>query len=301
MESKKIEIYGLKMAQEIDQGVDLAKLISETADEQANGICENDVIVITGKIVSKAEGRQHKLEEVEPSKKAVRLSRWCGIPPREVELYLRAGEIRVVIPVRDLAKRHGQLFKQHTTDEKAAEKVIQADPYMFLIDVDGQLLTWGGIDFSNSPEGYYTALPLNPDESARRIKERIRELTDKDVAVIIADTEVKIDKFGTMDIAIGSSGIQPVSREFASPDLYGKPKFGGVDDMTDLCTASANLLFGQTSAGSPVAIIRGLTYERSQKGIRDAAPTGNIIYDAIGATIWQTVKFRFMSKLASIL
>jgi len=301
MKTNKIEIYGLKIIREIDRSTDLAKLIVESANEQANGINENDVIVITGKIVSKVEGRQHKLEEITPSKKALGLSKWYGIPPEEMELYLRTGKVAVVIPIGSLAKRYGQLFKQHRIDEKVAEKVIEADPYMFLIDVGGQFLTWGGIDFSNSPAGYYTAPPLNPDESAGRIREEVGKLTGKDIAVIIADIEVKIDKFGTMDIAIGSSGIQPVSREFASPDLFGKPKFGGVDDVTDLCTASANLLFGQTSAGSPVAIIRGLSYEKSERGIKDVAGPGNIVRDAIRATIWETIKFGFLSRLASIL
>ena len=89
------------------------------------------------------------------------------------------------------------------------------------------------LDFSNSPPGYCTLPPKNSDESARRIRKGVRRLTGKNVAVIITDTEWKLDKFGTVDIALGCSGIQPISKKFGSKDLYEKPKFGGVDDLSE--------------------------------------------------------------------
>jgi F420-0:gamma-glutamyl ligase len=77
--------------------------------------------------------------------------------------------------------------------------------------------------------------------------------------VILADTEMI--PFGTMDFAIGSSGIEPVSRQFGQKDIFGKPKFGGIDLAAhELCSAFA-LVFGQTDAGIPVAVIRGCEYE----------------------------------------
>jgi len=79
------------------------------------------------------------------------------------------------------------------------------------------------------------------------------------VAVILADTEMI--PFGTMDFALGSSGIEPVSKMFGSKDLFGKPKFGGIDLTAHELTAASALVFGQTKAGIPVAIIRGCEYE----------------------------------------
>jgi len=294
---RKVEIYGLKMSEDINSETDLPKLIVEEAERQAYGIKEGDVIVITSKIVSKVEGRTRKLSDVKPSRRAYFLSRFYKTPPEVMELYLREGEIKAVIPIEKLAKKYGHLFEEYTRNKEDAQKVIREHPYIFLIDVRNRLLTWGGIDFSNSPPGYCTLIPEDPDESARRIREKIRELTGKETAVVIADTEWKLDKFGTVDIAIGSSGIQPVSRNFGAKDLYGKPKFGGVDDLTDLVSASANLLFGQTDEAIPVVIIRGLKYERSEKGVANVTYPMKAFREALRMLAWENIKFKLLSKL----
>ncbi|MEM1661186.1 MAG: coenzyme F420-0:L-glutamate ligase [Candidatus Bathyarchaeia archaeon] len=137
----------------------------------------------------------------------------------------------------------------------------------------------------------------DPDESAKRIRDEIKRLVGKDVAVVITDTEWKLNKFGTVDIAIGSSGIQPISRGFGAKDLYGKPKFGGVDDLTDLVSASANLLFGQTDEAIPVAIIRGLKYEKSEKGIKSVTYPRKAIREALKMLTKENFKFKLLSKL----
>ena len=290
----------MKIAGDIDSETDLAKLIVEEAERQAYGIREGDVIVITSKIVSKVEGRVHKLDDVKPSRRAYFLSRLYKTPPEVMELYLREGEIIGVIPVEKLSKRYGHLYERYARNKDDAKKVIGEHPYIFLIDVGGRLLTWGGIDFSNSPPGYCTSIPRDPDESARRIRENIRKLTGRETAVVIADTEWKLDKFGTVDIAIGSSGITPVSRNFGGKDLYGKPKFGGVDDLTDLVSAAANLLFGQTDEATPIAIIRGLKYEKSEEGVRDAIYPRKTFEKALKMLMWENVKFKFFKLISKI-
>lgn len=73
----------------------------------------------------------------------------------------------------------------------------------------------------------------------------------------------------SIDAAVGSSGIQPVSRNFAGRDLYGKPKFGGVDSLADLISAAASPLFEQTDEAIQVVIVSGLEYKRSERGIKD--------------------------------
>jgi len=294
---RKIEIYGLKVEREINSGTDLARLIADEAGRQAGGIKDGDVVVLTSKIVSKAEGRVYRVADVKPSRRARFLSRFYEIPPEVMELYLRQGEIKAVIPVKELYRRCGKLFEGHARNKRAARRVIEEHPYMFLIDVGGQMLTWGGIDFSNSPQGYCTAPPANPDESARRIRERIKGITGKDTAVVIADTEWKLDKFGTIDIAIGSSGILPISKNFGGMDMYGRPKFGGVDDLTDLISASANLLFGQTREATPIAILRGLKFERSGRGVKDAAFSSEVVKMAFRMSLLETIKFKIISKL----
>ncbi|MEM4354627.1 MAG: coenzyme F420-0:L-glutamate ligase [Candidatus Caldarchaeum sp.] len=168
---------------------------------------------------------------------------------------------------------------------------------MFLIDVGGRLLSWGGIDFSNSPPGYCTLMPEDQDVSAKRLREGIKELGGKDIDVVIADTEWKLDKFGTVDIAVGCSAIQPVSKGFGARDLYGNPKFGGVDDLSDLVSAAANLLFGQADEAIPIAIVRGLDYERSKVRIRNVVYPASMLGKAVRTLVWESLKFKLLSKL----
>ncbi|MEM3873115.1 MAG: coenzyme F420-0:L-glutamate ligase, partial [Nitrososphaeria archaeon] len=217
---------------------------------------------------------------------------------RVIELILRNSDgIDLIIPIYKLASSYGKLFKDYVKDEKEALELMRRDPYIFMSSVGGMLLTDAGLDFSNSPEGYCTLPPKDPDESARKIREEIKKLTGKEIAVVIADTEWKLDKFGSIDIAIGSSGIQPVLRNFGAKDLYGKPKFGGIDDLTDLLSASANLLFGQTDEAIPVVIVRGLKYERSERGVKDVTYPRKALREALKMLTWENIKFKLLSKL----
>ncbi len=296
----KIELYGLKINEEITSGTDLAELIVEEARRQIGGIEDGDVIVITSKVVSKAEGRMARLDDVIPSMRARALSRIYGKDARLIELILREGDVIYVIPIYKLARRYGHLYREYAFDRGKALEVVSRDPCIFMTSVRGYVLTDAGIDFSNAPEGFCTMLPRDPDESARRIREGIRRLTGKDVAVVIADTEWKFDKFGSIDVAVGSSGILPVARRFGAPDRFGRPKFGGVDNIVDLLSAAAALLFGQTDESVPVVVVRGLKYERSEKGVRDVLYPVNILRKAIKLMIWEYVKFKILIFLIGV-
>ena len=100
----------------------------------------------------------------------------------------------------------------------------------------------------------------------------------------MADTEMV--PFGTMDFAVGSSGIEPVSKQFGKPDLFGKPKFGGIDLTAYELTSASALLFGQTGAAIPVAIIRGFEYQ-----INETVNISNtLIPQAAGADTTKAIK-----------
>lgn len=291
----KVELYGLKITEEIDPVTDIAALAVEAARGHGCRIERGDVVVLTSKIVSKAEGRMVKIDEIRPSRKARTIGRYFKKPPEVIELYLREGEIVCVIPLRKIARGLDNLFERFNKDREAEREVIGKDPYIFIVSVGGMLLTGGGLDFSNCPPGYCTLLPRDPDASARGIREGIRDLVGGDVAVVLTDTEIKYDKFGTQDIAVGSSGIRPVSGDFGGKDLYGKPKVGGIDNLTDLVSAAANLLFGQTSQSVPVVIIRGLEYESSEAGVKDTLYSGAQIKRAMRQCLWENLKYRAVS------
>ncbi|MHA1506549.1 MAG: coenzyme F420-0:L-glutamate ligase [Candidatus Asgardarchaeia archaeon] len=291
----KIEIYGIRLEYEVEVGVDLSKIIVEEAEKQIGGLREGDVVVITSKIISKSEGLIYRIDDVVPSRKTRLLSTFYGIDPKIMEIYMKQGKVRVVIPLEKISK--GGLLEKYSEDRRTAREVISEDPYLFLIEKNGRLLSWGGVDFSNSPLGFFTEIPADPDESAKRIREGIRKILGFDVAVVITDTEWKLDKFGTVDVAIGSSGIEPVSRKFGKKDMYGRPKLGGVDSIVDLLSSAAALFFGQTDERIPIAIVRGFNYERSEKGTGDTTFPEGLIRRAFISVLWETLKFKIISKV----
>ncbi|MEM2309664.1 MAG: coenzyme F420-0:L-glutamate ligase, partial [Candidatus Bathyarchaeia archaeon] len=122
-----------------------------------------------------------------------------------------------------------------------------------------------GVDKSNVPgERNVAPLPKDPDLSARIIRRRIREVSGKDVAVIISDTHGRPLRNGEINVAVGVAGIKPIRDRRGEKDLFGytlKVKQTAIAD--ELCSA-AELVIGQADEGIPVAIIRGYPYERAE-------------------------------------
>ncbi len=296
LEMRKIELYGIKLDKEVGEGASIGGLVVEGSNRQGCGIEEGDVVVVTSKVVSKAESRMVGIADITPSRKARIIAKYFHKLPQVIELYMREGKIVGVIPLEKISQRHRRLFEEYSKDKRITREILSKDPYMFLVKVGNRVLTEGGIDFSNAPEGYCTLLPKDPDESARRLRADIMRLTTKEVAVVITDTEIKLDKFGTVDIAVGSAGIEPVTAKFGCADIYGKPKIGGIDDLTDLVAASANLLMGQTDEAVPSVIVRGLQYEKSEKGVKDVLYSGEGLKGSFGIFLWENLKLRAVSN-----
>lgn len=275
----KIEMFGLKLP-EIKPGDDLAKLIIEEAQREANGIKDNDIVVITSKILSKAFGFLIELEKVKPSKKALRIAKVTGGEPKLIQAVLdNSDALLFVVPVYKLAKRANNLEKISRNQEKAWEALRKTS--CELITVRGNLLCGNaGLDMSNHPEGIASVPPKNMDEIAKKLRKEISELTGHEVAVIITDTEW-LSPLGTLDSARGACGIQINARKLGEPDLYGKPKYGGMDSVVDEIACASVLLMGQTSENIPVVILRGLKYESSEEGILDYQFNQNEIKKAL--------------------
>lgn len=295
----KIEIYGLRLP-EVRPGDDLARLIVDTASRDAGGIVDGDILIVTSKIVSKAYGLLIKLDDIKPSGKALKISRKIGEDPRFIQAVLdNSDRILFVLPfLRLVEKGMIDLGKISKNPGKAME-VVKRFPYIFFVERGGQIYSDAGIDSSNHPEGIISVPPRNPDEVARRLRRRIAELTGKDVAVIISDTEF-MPFVGSLDIARGSSGIQVISRNFGELDLYGKPKFGGVDNIANQLASAAALLMGQTSEGIPAVLIRGYKYVRSEEGILDNELGMNRVREIIREILRSSIKIlgiRWLIKL----
>jgi len=227
-----IPVQGLPL---IEAGADLARLIVDALGESQLALQSSDVLVVAQKVVSKAEGRVARIEDVEPSPRARDLARASFKDPRLVELILR--ESREVVRVR---------------------------PGLIVVeDSRGFICTNAGIDRSNVQQrgdGEDVALlPADPDASARRLRGRIHELTEQRVGVIINDSHARAFREGTVGVSIGLAGIPALSDRRGDSDLTGYVLQHTVIGLADEIASAASLLMGPAAEGVPAVVVHGLT------------------------------------------
>lgn len=262
----RIELFGLRLP-EVRPRDDLVKLILEAASRDAGGLEDGDILVITSKVVSKAYGFLIKLDEINPSKKALKIAKKVNENPCFIQAILdNSDEILFVVPFLKLVEEGVINVEKLSKNPTKVLKAIKKFPCIFFVRREGQIYSDAGLDSSNHPEGVLSFPPKNPDKIAKEIRSRILERTGKSVAVLISDTEF-MPFLGSLDIARGCSGLQAISKKFGELDRYGKPKFGGADHIAHELACASALLMGQTSESIPVVIVRGYKYVRSEEGI----------------------------------
>jgi len=266
----RVEIVGLKM-RVVEGPCNIVEEFLKATRLQGVDVVDGDVVVITDKLVSKCLGRVVKVDEVKPSKRALRLARKTGLDARFVELVLRScDDVVAVVPIKRLVDEGLVNLEFLARDVEAMRKLLNEYPDFFITLKESMLWSDSGIDSSNLPSGYYAIPVENHDEVAKMIRDGIQKATGRRVAVVICDTEFFLG--GSLDFARGSWGIDPVDRCFGCRDLYGKPKYGGVDIVVHEICSATSLLFKQAAEGVPVAIVRGLKYGECECGLRDALP-----------------------------
>jgi coenzyme F420-0:L-glutamate ligase/coenzyme F420-1:gamma-L-glutamate ligase len=236
-----MEIAGVAGLPEIGPGDDLAALIAGATD-----VVDGDVLVVTSKIVSKAEGRTIELDDVTPSGFATEWATKWDKDPRVVELVLRESRriVRMVGPVLITETRHGFVCAN------------------------------SGIDQSSSgAHGRVVLLPDDSDASARRIRAGFAA-RGVDVAVIVSDTFGRPWREGQTDIAIGIAGIAPMHSYIGEVDPHGHEFRVQELCVVDELAGAAELVKGNTSR-VPVARIRGYAWQRD-----DTASMAPVIRDA---------------------
>ena len=231
---KIIPITGLPL---IKHGDDLGSLICKAAAEQGTPIQDGDIIVVTHVVVSRAEGNVINLDEVIPSEFAKTIAKELGKDPKLVEVILR--ESKSIIRMGN-----GHLIAETK---------------------HGFICANAGIDKSNVPgERNVALLPRDPDLSARMIRQRIKEVSGKDVAVIISDTHGRPLRNGEINVAIGVAGIKPIRDRRGERDLFGYTLKVKQTAIADELSSAAELVIGQADEGIPAAIIRGYPYEKAE-------------------------------------
>jgi coenzyme F420-0:L-glutamate ligase/coenzyme F420-1:gamma-L-glutamate ligase len=286
---KRIEVFGLQTIPKIKQGDNLAEIVLRCAKKEMGGLKERDIVVFTSKIVSKAQGRIRRVDDIVPSKKTMYISKKTGKDAKWLQMIFEEGHnILAIMPLKGLIANH--IFHASWDIDVTTKLVEEEKAICFTVGKEGRLHTCdAGIDDDNHEDGTVGLLPEDPDSAASNLRKELQKITGRKITVILSDTEIV--PFGTMDFAIGSSGIDPVSKQFGHKDIFGKPKFGGIDlTAHELCSASA-LVFGQTDASIPVAIIRGCEYEINETAnVANTMLSGSNdgVLDAIRATLKAT-------------
>ena len=226
-----IQVLPITGIPEISSGDDLADvLISLSSLNLENG----DVLVVTHKIVAKAEGRIVDLRTVEPSALAKQFAREYGKDPRQIEVVLRE-----------------------------TRRIVRMDRGVIISETHhGFVCANAGVDASNIPdEESVCLLPVDPDASARRIRETLSERLALELAVIVSDSFGRAWRFGITDIAIGVAGMNPLVDYRGQKDEHGRLMDASVLAVADEISGAAELVMGKTD-GVPAAIVRGYDYER---------------------------------------
>jgi coenzyme F420-0:L-glutamate ligase / coenzyme F420-1:gamma-L-glutamate ligase len=215
---------------EVRPGDDLAALVAEAADVRAD-----DIVVVTHKIVSKAEGRLVDLRTVEPSALAKAFAARHGKDPRQIEVVLRE-----------------------------SRRIVRMDRGLIISETHhGFVCANAGVDASNVPgDEVVCLLPVDPDASAARLRERLAQRAGSDLAVIVSDSFGRPWRDGITNVAIGVAGMRSLVDYRGETDPHGFPLEASVLAVADELAAAAELVMGKT-AGIPIAIVRGYPYERA--------------------------------------
>jgi coenzyme F420-0:L-glutamate ligase/coenzyme F420-1:gamma-L-glutamate ligase len=219
----RLEVFGVGGLPEVRPGDDLGLLIANQAQ-----LRDGDVVVVAQKVVSKAEGRVRDLRQVEPGPAAVGYGRRLDADPRMVQVVL---------------------------DESV--RVVRDERVLIVETRHGFVCANAGVDHSNVPgQEMVSLLPEDCDRSAAELRERLIELTGRDVAVIVADTFGRAWRMGIANVALGVAGVPALVDYRGRPDDQGREMLATVIAVADELAAAAELVMGKVER-VPVAVVRG--------------------------------------------
>ena len=230
---KGIEIIPVRGFPEVRPGDDLEALVADAVGETLR---PGDVLVVTHKVMSKAEGRLVHLATVEPSALAKEYAARWGKDPRQIEVVFRE-----------------------------SRRIVRMDRGVVISETrHGFVCANAGVDASNVPgEDTVCLLPIDPDRSAARLREALRRRPGVEVPIVVSDSFGRAWRFGITDVAIGVSGMGPLADYRGQSDPHGYPMEASVLAVADELAAAAELVMGKTD-GVPVAIVRGYEYPKGE-------------------------------------
>jgi coenzyme F420-0:L-glutamate ligase / coenzyme F420-1:gamma-L-glutamate ligase len=241
----RLEVLAVPGVPLVGAGADLAEVVSQALASAGLALADGDVVVVTSKLLSRAEGRFVDLSRVTPSDRASALGDEIGKDPRVVELVLReSSAVSRVAP--------GVLVVRHRL---------------------GFVVANAGIDASNAePAGaaansgpWVLLLPEAPDASAATLRRRLESEARARIGVVVSDSFGRPFRLGTVGTAIGISGLPPLWDRRGERDLFGRPLEQTITALGDQVAAAADLVAGQAAEGRPLVLVRGLTFDSSEQ------------------------------------
>jgi len=233
-DSQPLVVTPLHGIPEIREGDEVAACILASLQHSGVALKGGDIIAVAQKIISKAEGRRVRLSTVTPSTRAQELAVTANKDPRIVELILQE-----------------------------SSEVVRCRPGLIVVaDRRGFVMANAGIDASNvgATDDSVLLLPIDPDASARRLRDALHAATGATIGVVIIDSFGRAWRMGTIGTAIGLAGIPGLLDLRGRPDRDGRLLQSSELAVADEVAAAASLMMGQSNEGCPVVHIRGFPY-----------------------------------------
>ena len=236
-----INIIALKGVPLVHPGDDLVKIIINALTLSNECLKNGDILVVAQKIISKAEGRIVALDSVSPSERAKKLAIKLGKDPRQIELVLQE-----------------------------SREIVRSKPGVVIVEQNlGLVMANAGIDRSNvvqqSDQEYVLLLPVDPDASSNRPREKINKRLGVKVGIIINDSIGRAWRVGTTGHAIGVAGLPAVIDLRGEKDMFGKELLVSEQAVADELASAASLLQGQASEALPIVVIRGFKFNATNQ------------------------------------
>ena len=231
-----LEVIPISISHEIEEDEKLADLVSKSKTK----LQDNDIVVVSQKIISKQEGRIVRLSSVIPSLLSSGIASEYDKDPKLVEIIL-----------------------------SESKRIVRMENGIIIVETNGGFVCANaGVDESNVSNGFATLLPKNPDESAAKLRHDILEKTGKQVAVVISDTFGRPFRMGQTDCAIGVSGMDAILDYSGSKDVFDRElRVTAIGIVDELCSA-AELVKGKTGK-APIAIIRNYNFSPNTGSAKD--------------------------------
>ena len=238
MDTAQLTLHGVPGIPLIRPGDDLAVILGDAIARAGLAPGDGDVIVVTQKVVSKAEGQYVDLAQVMPSERARELANAVGKDPRLVEVIL----------------------------SESAEVLRYRPGILIVVHRLGMVVANAGVDRSNVEDGdtRVLLLPKNPDGTCAALRQRWQGRFGVTLGVIVTDSVGRAWRNGVVGIAIGVAGLPPLENLVGTKDLFGRRLEVTQVGRADQVAAAASLLMGQAAEGLPLVLVRGLRWDPAE-------------------------------------